>query len=373
MKLVITLDAIKDAFKKIGTLYAKDGRGITDKNVKITVSSHTATFSAGGRFSGLKTIVQDVDSTEGGEIIVKFDLLNKIIANAKKNIERIDFNTNGNVVKVGVGSSAFSVPTCEDVSIIDLDITGAKRQYDLPADKFCLYADAVSRFADPAAGQVVFSGVYIKPDGENINVVATDTRCMGWGRIHHNNANQPGDGVIIQQNQIQAATDIFESCQSENGLITLYVIDDQKAIFADGKTFYAVGLLCGTYPRYETIFEKKGYFSVTYDTDEIQESLEQARIVTNNEYRGVMFTFTEDGRLTLDASSPEAGAAVVNLFNETTTAGRVKLDCNLILKAITAAGTDKVQLLIPDKNNNPVVINPEEHLKIAVMPLSQGR
>lgn len=381
MKFRIDLDALRSAFKKCGVFFAKDSKD--EKNVEICANDIDATdsgkrddkiiFRCAGRYSSLKIIVRDgIDITEKGEICLRFDVVSKILATVKG--EYADIETTGTIAKLTVGSSKFNLTSVASVRWDNPNVEDAKQVAYIPADKFVNYAKTVASFADRTASQAVFGGVYFKQNDGDLWLAATDTRCMCVGRIQIEKQDEEKQfgSCVIQDYQVEAAADIFETCLSEDGNITLYILGENKCVFSDGYTTYAAGIIEGVYPKFESVFKHDGYFQLTLDTKEIVSALSQAKICTSAEYRGVWFNL-KDGKLELSSESPESGKAEIYLDYETTDSGIVKIDCDFILKAIKAAGTESVVFKFPEKGTNPAIINPDEPLKIAVMPLSQGR
>ena len=379
MKFRINLDALRSVFKKCATFFAKDAKD--EKNVYICATDfeyrdkgwkgYKIIFQCSGRYSSLSVNVYDgIDVAETGEVVLRFDIVNKILATVKG--DDVDIMTNGTTGKLVVGKSSFNLTTGDSIVYVKpFDIEDAKNIAYIPADKFINTAKTVASFADRTASQAVFGGVYFKQIDDNLNLVATDTRSMCVGRIliNRKNTDKVVSECVIPDYQVEAAADIFETCLSEDGYITLYLLGDSKCVFSDGYTTYHASVIEGVYPKFNSVFNKDGYFSLTLDKKEIVSALSQAKICTSGDYRGVLFNL-KDGNLELSSESPETGRADIKLDYETSDSGVVKVSCELILKAIKAAGTESIVFKFPEKGTAPIIINPDEPLKVAVMPLS---
>lgn len=377
MNFRINTDTMRSVLKKAGMFFAKDskdwvlidieavkGLNAADKPVEMIV------FRCGGRFSALDIVVKDgIDIGKDGKIVLQFETLNKIISNTKE--KTIDFDATTYDATITVGSSSFKLCSVDVYTFPPIDFDKQKTNIKIPADKFCTYAKAVAQFADQTASQAVFGGVLFRQQDGYLNLVATDSRSMCTGKIALDENYETGFEAVIQNYQVEVAAKIFETCLSEDGNITLYLIDDNKCVFTDGFTTYSAGLICGKYPKVDRVFQHTGYFRLTLDVKEILTALNQAEVVIAREYEGVFFEM-KDNVLTLKAESPDFGQATINLDYPISDTGIVKLNCAYIIRAIKAAGTDPIVFNFPKTGKSPVVINPDEPLRIAVMPLSIG-
>lgn len=380
MRFRINLDALRSVIKKAGTFFSKDSSNFKDVQIVVRDTDpndagkrdNRVIFRCGGKFSALEVIVRDgVDVETCGETTLQFEILNKIVANAKG--EYADFNSTFTTVFVGIGKGQFNLPVVPPVLQPDISVEKANGSIKIPADKFCKIARVVALYADDNASSIQFSGVFFNQVDDRVDVVATDTRCMCLGKIgieegYGNNFKN----AIVPKSQVEVAASIFETCLSEDGLITLYTIDDNRCIFTDGYTTYSAGIICGTYPKYDSVFDKKGYFRLNLDAKEMISDLNQSKICTTEMFRGVVLTL-QNGVLYFSSESPETGKAVIQMEYPTSDSGTVKIDCGFILKAIKSAGTENITFSFPENGNNPVVINKGEELQVAVMTLSMGK
>ena len=142
MKFRINLDALRSVFKKCATFFAKDAKD--EKNVYICATGfeyrekdgYKIIFQCSGRYSSLSVNVYDgIDVAETGEVVLRFDIVNKILATVKG--DDVDIMTSGTTGKLVVGKSSFNLTTGDSIVYVKpFDIEDAKNIAYIPADKF---------------------------------------------------------------------------------------------------------------------------------------------------------------------------------------------------------------------------------------------
>ena len=140
--------------------------------------------------------------------------------------------------------------------------------------------------------------------------------------------------------------------------------------FQRGNTVFTSKLIDGNFPDYERVIPAPGGAVMEVGTDLLKQALQRAAILSNEKFRGIRFSFSEN-RLKLTASNPEHDEAEEIL--EVTYEGEemsIGFNVGYVLDVLNAIDTKEVLFILSDPGSSSVVTNKDrDDCLYVVMPM----
>jgi len=111
----------------------------------------------------------------------------------------------------------------------------------------------------------------------------------------------PGDNVLIPKKGLVEVAKFLES----EGPVKIGIKDNNFIVKKEKETLI-IRLLEGDYPEYGDIVAKKGGHDILLDRQLFQMMLKRMSILSSDEYKGVIFHFTQD-KLVINSTNPDIG------------------------------------------------------------------
>lgn len=140
--------------------------------------------------------------------------------------------------------------------------------------------------------------------------------------------------------------------------------------FQRGNTIFTSKLIDGNFPDYERVIPAPGGAVMEVETDLLKQALQRAAILSNEKFRGIRFSFSEN-QLQLTASNPEHDEAEeileVSYEGEEMSIG---FNIGYVLDVLNAIDTKEVQFVLSDPGSSSVVTNKDrDDCLYVVMPM----
>jgi DNA polymerase-3 subunit beta len=140
--------------------------------------------------------------------------------------------------------------------------------------------------------------------------------------------------------------------------------------FQRENTVFTSKLIDGNFPDYERVIPAPGGAVMEVETDLLKQALLRAAILSNEKFRGIRFSFSEN-TLRLTASNPEHDEAEeileVSYEGEEMSIG---FNVGYVLDVLNAIETDEVQFILSDPGSSSVVTNKDrDDCLYVVMPM----
>jgi len=140
--------------------------------------------------------------------------------------------------------------------------------------------------------------------------------------------------------------------------------------FQRGNSVFTSKLIDGNFPDYERVIPPPGGAVMEVSTDLLKQSLHRAAILSNEKYRGIRFSFSENA-LQLVANNPEHDEAEEIL--EVTYEGEemsIGFNVGYVLDVLNVIDTEVVQFILSDPGSSSVVTNKDrDDCLYVVMPM----
>ena len=372
MKIVCSRESLLNSFVIASSVIKPNNAKAILTNIKIESSADGTVLQAGDSEIRLRVNLTDVEVEEPGAALLPTARVRSVLSESKAETIRIE--TNGSNLILISGGSKFNFPTEDPEEFPPVDAFN-KTDYLVFNGAELVKAMAQTTFAsDPTASQAVFGGVLFSIENDKANLVATDTRRMSHGTVPvtivGNLDNSKAISAIVPKATMQLAERVFANTEGEIKVL----FNNNRVIFSSSAVTFYAQLLEGTFPKWQSVFNKEIAYEVEITPSEFTSVVKQASIVATPEYRGIVFKF-QSNVLELSGHSPEYGDSNVKMdvnFPEEK-AFEMKIDPSFIIdfmRVLDSSAPCKMQLI---SGNNPVLFRPTESLEYAVMPLSMGR
>lgn len=140
--------------------------------------------------------------------------------------------------------------------------------------------------------------------------------------------------------------------------------------FQRGNTVFTSKLIDGNFPDYERVIPPPGGSVMEVSTDLLKQALQRAAILSNEKYRGIRFSFSENS-LMLIANNPEHDEAE-EILEVAYTGEEMSIGFNVgyVLDVLNAIDTEVVQFRLSDPGSSCVVTNKDrDDCRYVIMPM----
>jgi len=140
--------------------------------------------------------------------------------------------------------------------------------------------------------------------------------------------------------------------------------------FQYGNTVFTSKLIDGNFPDYERVIPSPGGSVMEVSTELLKQALQRAAILSNEKYRGIRFSFSEN-TLMLTANNPEHDEAeeILEVLYEGEEMS-VGFNVGYVLDVLNAIDTEEVQFILSDPGSSSVVTNKDrDDCLYVIMPM----
>jgi len=210
------------------------------------------------------------------------------------------------------------------------------------------------------------NGVLMDRQGKELAVVATDGRRLALARGACQEAGESSHSAIVPT---RALSLLQKMLSNEDDTVQVRVAENQ-IFFAVDDALLVSNLVEGNFPPYQDVVPKDGDKRATLHTDELLNGVRRARVLTNDESKGVKFSFG-DGGLTLSSRAPETGESTVQVDVPKYEGDGVEIGFNpeFLLDALKAIEQETVRIELKESGKPGLLTTGDDYLYV-IMPVS---
>lgn len=309
MKLHCHRPSLATAFQIVsGVVPSRTTKDIL-KNVKLTATGGKTTLVGTDSEVGIRYEIPGVEIESEGEILLP---ASRVIAVLRElTDESVNLESTDGAVQIRGGQSEFRL-SAEDAAEFPTVATFEDEQY--YAVSGGAFREAIRRtiFAtDVESTRYALGGVQLEPEGDALTLAATDSRRLAVVRL--GSRSQGIDGAEQAKPVIPSkAMGLIERSIANGDEEVLISLRGNEALVKCGSSTISTRLVEGRFPKYRDVIPKDSRASIEFVVAPLYSAIRQAQIVTNEESRGVDFTFA-DGTLTLNSQAADIGRSKVEL------------------------------------------------------------
>lgn len=203
----------------------------------------------------------------------------------------------------------------------------------------------------------VLSGVFIKTDGEDIKIAATDSYRLAEKTIKPLKTSKESFAVIVPAKTMMELGKILS--KSDGKEVKANVSKNQISFSVDGVELIS-RLIEGKYPDYEKIIPKDAKTKFEVSVEDFSLVLKRVSLFARENNNSVKLNVTNDGRLTVSSEETKVGEEKADIAVKVSGENnKISLNSQYLLDVLTYISDDKVLFSMNDKAS-PARISPVE-------------
>lgn len=341
------------------------------KNVKLHVSGGKAILIGTDQEVGIRFEVDGVETDSTGEVLLPTQRVVSILR--ELNDEHITLEATEQALTIKSGQSEFSLSTESPEEFPPVAAFEDQEYFTVSASALRQMIKRTIFATDTESTRYALGGIRLELTPERITLAATDSRRL---------AVVSAAAQVIGEVNVENSTPVIPSKAMQLIERSLPDDDDAVALIAvhandvlvkcGGSTIYS-RLVEGRFPEYSNVIPKEFTSVVELVIGPFYSAVRQAQIVTNEESRGVDFSFSS-GKLTLASRAADVGQSNVELpiayDGEDFT---ITFDPRFVsdfLRILDSGTAVKLNLI---DGESPAVFTTEDHYQYVVMPLARDQ
>lgn len=342
------------------------------KNVKITCSAgRPVTLQATDMEIGVVVQVPDVEVLEDGAIVVPVDRFGSIIAESSDNELTLTERECQLEVRGGRNRYRLLLISAAEFPAVETHSSAGDACYEVESAALIQAIRRTSFAAGDDASRYALSGVKFEHVDNSLTLVATDGKCMSYHRVAAipSSGRRESDAIVLTKSAALVERMFGDAAAPGDAAVVKISVDENRILFAsDNATVYS-RLVAGRYPRWQqALGQVSRDYKIAVQAGELKTAIRQASIMTNDQSRGVAFTFS-DGDMILKSSTAEAGDAFVSLAIDFRGATEFNIDPRFLLDYLRTVSDDAAVNVEFSKPENPAVFSCDEAGQYVVMPI----
>ena len=368
MKLTCSRSLLSSAFQIVGSVISTRTPKEILKNVKLSLQDGKATLLGTDTEVGIRYELPEVETDSVGDVLLPTQRITAILREVQD--EQITVEVNEEALWIRSSQSEFRLSVEDPAEFPDVASFQDQNYYVISGKALKTGIQRTIFATDVESTRYALGGVLMEIDSENLTLAATDSRrlsvykttCSANGSV----SEETGQPVI----PAKAMSLIEKSISDDDQEVKVAVHQNDVLIHSGLSTIYA-RLVEGRFPRYQDVIPSEYQMKIDLVTGPFLSAVRQAMIVTNDESRGVDFSF-DDGTLTLTSVGQDVGSSKIELpvsFDAEPVV--ITFDPRFVqefLRVLDSASPVTLNLV---DGNSAAVFTADETYTYVVMPLSR--
>ncbi len=313
----------------------------------------------------VSTIVEGLSVTDPGETTLPARKLLDICKNLPDK-SQITFNIKNDKATVTSGKSRFSLSTLPADDFPSLEHITADIKVQATKSELKKLFDSTSFAMALQDVRYYLNGLLLEVSSGKLRTVATDGHRLALSDLFQDSSSQTEHQVIIPRKGVIELQRLLDESDDQ-----LFIELSSNHIQAEiGNIRFTSKLIDGKFPDYERVIPVIGEKIVAIDREILKKALTRAAILSNEKYRGVRFSVSENN-LSIQAHNPEQEEAQEEIMiNYNQADFEVGFNVNYLLDAINCVNEEVVELGFADANSSCLISGSEEkNNRYVVMPM----
>lgn len=338
------------------------------KNVKLKIADRKATLIGTDQEVGIRFELPEVETSSSGEVLLPTARVTAILREVQD--EALAIEVQEDALWIRTGRSEFRLSVEDPAEFPDVASFDEESYFVVPGRSLKQAIQRTIFAADVESTRYALGGVLIEAGNNVLTLAATDSRRLAvmFTPCSHKGAApaNPGRPVVPSK----AMSLIEKSIHDDEQEVHVAFHQNDVLIRSGTSTIYA-RLVEGRFPKYQDVVPRDFRISMEMVAGPFLSAVRQSMIVTNDESRGVDFTFA-NGNLTLTSMGADVGTSRVEMpvsyDGEDLT---ITFDPRYVadfLKVLDAAGSLTLNLI---DSRSAAVFKAEGEYTYVVMPLAR--
>lgn len=310
MKISCPREPLLSAFQTAATVAPTRSPKAIICNVKLEASADVLTLTATDMEVGIRIEVPDVEIEAAGQALVPVSQFGGMLRESTDEKLNIEADSQGTVVRGQRSELRLAAQNPDEFPAVTA-FEGTS-YHEVPARLFRELVRRTLFATDAESSRYALGGVLLEMDAEQITAVATDGRRLAKmsGPAQSVDGHQTGEATtIVPSRAMQLIERAFSDADAE---IQVAARANDIVVRSPRATINA-RLVEGRFPKWKEVFPKRSNaVDVELSVGPFHSALRQAAIVTNEESRGIEFSFG-NGSLVMSGSTAELGQSRVEI------------------------------------------------------------
>ncbi len=306
MKVICDRGALVDALNLTGAVVVARSPKPVLTCVKLSATEGSLAIAATDLEVALRLTTPRVEVSEPGDAVIPADKFAQIVRESVDST--ITLEADDEAAHIRGQDSHFKILTMPAGDFPPVPVFDGEADFEVEAGQLqklltqTLFATARenSRYA--------INGVLIERQAGKLTVVATDGRRLALAKGTCQSKKSDNRSAIVPTKALGLLIKLFDNPEET---VRIRVADNQ-ILFAGEQAVVVSNLVEGSFPAYQDVIPRDADRKATLDTTLLTSAVRRASLLTNEESKGVKFSFTSNG-LTLTSRAPEMGEAEVSM------------------------------------------------------------
>ncbi|WP_437191515.1 DNA polymerase III subunit beta [Planctomicrobium sp. SH527] len=368
MKLSVPKNVLQSAFSIVSGVVPQRSPKEILRNVKLTLNDGKATLLATDEEVGVRYELDGIVSDSAGEALLPTQRITAILREVQDDTIQIEVNEDALWIRTSQSEFRLSV---EDPAQFPNVAKFEDQNYYVVTGKTFKQAIQRTIFAtDVESTRYALGGLLVEVDNTNLTLAATDGRRLSVVRISCAAHGVSGEEIGRPVVPAKAMSLIDRSIHDDDQEVHLAIHPHHVLIQSGNSTIYS-RLVEGRFPKYQDVIPQGSTAKIEFVAGPFLSAVRQAMIVTNDESRGVDFSF-QNGTLTLTSLGQDVGSSRIQIpISFEGDAIKVTFDPRFVqefLRVLDSAGPVTLSLI---DGNSAAVFSVEDNYTYVVMPLTR--
>ena len=288
------------------------------------------------------------------------------ICKALPDSAEISFLIEENKVTLKSGKSRFTLSTLPAKDFPSLDDMQVQNQFSIEKTQLKDLLDKTSFAMAQQDVRYYLNGILIELNQHEIKLVATDGHRLALSQIESDIDIESGKQIIIPR---KGVLELSRLLNTDEGSATVSLSQNHIRVESDSYLFTSK-LIDGKFPDYKRVIPVDGNKILEVDRMLLRNSMNRIAILSNEKYRGIRMTLTENN-LSIQANNPDQEEAEEEMsvnYNE----GDMEIGFNVtyILDVLNVLNSENVHIKLKDSNSSCIISDSNDVNSLyVVMPM----
>lgn len=372
MKLEFTRKALAVAMGIVGSVVPSRTPKPILLNVKLQVRNGQATLIGTDQESSIRFDLPEVaidDPKAAHDALLPARRITDILRELRD--DKVTLHFLKDAVKVVSGRSEFKLPVADPAEFPEVAAFNGKDYYTLPGKTLRELIRRTIFATDPDSSRYALGGILFEFDKEKLSLVTTDSRRLAMVTTRYGTSGTPKDLTNPPVIPSKAMSLVERTIPDTVDDVQIAINAPNDVLFKSGPVTIYSRLLEGRFPRYKDVLPKSHELSIDVVAGQFNSVVRQAQVMTNEESRGVDFTF-ESGSLTLDSEVSDLGKSKVELpIGYDGVKRTFRFDPRYIVDYLKVLSPETLVTFRLDDDDSPGLFCTDDGYTYVVMPLSR--
>ncbi|MBX3418737.1 MAG: DNA polymerase III subunit beta [Pirellulaceae bacterium] len=340
------------------------------QNVKLAASTNTLEIMANDTEVGVKLMVPGVEVKQPGEAVIPVSRLSMILR--ESNDDTMSISSQENKILITGKSSKFQLLGQNPEEFPDVESIEDGEFYEVASHVMKELIKRTLFATDTESSRYQLGGVLLEFEEGKLTAVGTDGRRLAKMEGPMKTVGKPeGAGTtIVPARSMQ----LIERMLPEGDEVVKIVPKGNKLLIGEPNGIFKTQLVEGRFPRWRDVIPNRNTSTkITLPVGPFYSALRQAAIVTNEESRGIDFTF-DQGTVVLSNQTAEVGESRIEMpVTYDGAATTIALDNRYVADFLKVLAPDTMFTLDIQGSDQAAYCSTEDKYGYVIMPVQKGK